>query len=467
MTKLPHNVLVLMSDEHRRDAAGFMGSDAGATPCLDKLAQRGMVFEQAYTPAPICVPARAAFATGQPTNRTGYWDSAKPYTGQPAGWMHALRDAGIHTATIGKLHYAAGCDHGASEEILPMHVAGRGWTVALVRDGSASFDAVDEMARDVGMGETETTRYDRAVTQAAVDWLRAPERARPWAAFVSLVTPHYPLIAPAEWRARIHASALPEITAPGAWPAHEELHRMRGFFDHDKWFDDARAVEARLSYYGLIAFMDHCMGQILMALEATGQAEDTLVLYVSDHGEMLGDHGFWGKSVMLEPSVAIPMVLAGPGVEPGRSNTLTSLLDIAPTMSAAFGLPEFKSIGRDLRTVNQAQSASDHTILSEHHDGGSTMGSFMIRWDRWKYIFYTAAQPQLFNLQNDPRELEDLAQSTAHADFLAEGERRLRLMCDPEAVSQRALSDQKARLQDLGGREAALSGAFSHTPIPK
>jgi len=177
MTARPRNLLILMSDEHRRDAAGFMGHPAASTPALDRLAERVIVFDNAYTPAPICVPARAAFATGLPTHRTSHWDSAAPWTGQPRGWMHTLRDAGVHTATFGKLHYKSGCDHGAIEEVVPMHVAAEGWTVGLIRDGTATFAAAPEMAREVATGETDTIRYDRTVTDAAVRWLASDDRA--------------------------------------------------------------------------------------------------------------------------------------------------------------------------------------------------------------------------------------------------------------------------------------------------
>ncbi len=217
--------------------------------------------------------------------------------------MHDLRDNGIHTTKIGKLHYTSGCDHGAVEEIEPMHVAGDGSTIALVRDGTATFDAAPELAR------------------------------------------------------------------------------IRRFCDHDSFFDDAGIAKARCSYLGLIAFMDDCMGQVLTALEQSGQADDTLVVYVSDHGEMLGDHGFWGKSVMLEPSVAVPVIVAGPGVPASRCITPVSLLDIATTTHKTVGLGGYDLPGDDLSTLAQQPDDPGRTAFSEHHDGGSTIGPIMVCWD--------------------------------------------------------------------------------------
>lgn len=468
MTARPRNLLILMSDEHRRDAAGFMGHPAASTPALDRLAERGIVFDNAYTPAPICVPARAAFATGLPTHRTSHWDSAAPWTGQPRGWMHSLRDAGVHTATFGKLHYKSGCDHGVIEEVVPMHVAGEGWTVGLIRDGTATFAAAPEMAREVATGETDTIRYDRTVTDAAVRWLASDDRAtRPWAAMVSLVTPHYPLVAPAEWRARIDPDLIPKPFAARALPAHPELRRLRDFFDHDPHFNDELMLEARLNYMALVAFMDDCMGRVLAALDAAGLADDTLVIYVSDHGEMLGDHGFWGKSVMLEGAVGIPMILSGPGVAAGRCATGASLLDIAPTALATFGLEPGDLPGADLRELAAAPDDPGRTVFSEYHDGGSTTGAFMVRWERWKYVHYTTERPQLFDVQTDPEESTDLGVDPAFASVRAEGLRRLRAICDPDLVDATAHSDQARRLAALGGRDAAMSIAFSHTPVPE
>lgn len=467
MTDHPRNLLILMSDEHRRDATGFMGHPAAPTPALDRLAARGMVFDNAYTPAPICVPARAAFATGLPTHCTGHWDSAAPWSGQPRGWMHALRDAGIHTATFGKLHYKAGSDHGAVEEIAPLHVAGEGWTVSLVRDGTATFAAAHELALEVATGETETTRYDRSVSDAAVEWIASTERTkRPWAAMVSLVTPHYPLVAPADWRARIDPDLIPPPVAARDRPAHPELRRIRDFYDHDPYFDDRLMAEARLNYMALVAFMDDCMGRVLAALEASGQAEDTLVIYVSDHGEMLGDHGFWGKSVMLEGSVGIPMIAAGPGVVAGRCATTASLLDIATTALPVFGQKAATLPGADLRDLAAAPDDPNRTGFSEYHDGGSTTGAFMIRWDRWKYVHYTSERPQLFDLRTDPGERVDLGANPDFSPIRAEGLRRLREICDPDQVDAAAHADQDRRLARMGGRDAAMSSAFSHTPIP-
>ena len=179
MTEATHrNLLILCSDEHRRDALGCMGHAHVKTPHLDALAARGTIFQNAYTPSPMCVPARAAMATGQPVHRIGAWDSAAPYAGRPESWMHRLRRAGVEVVSIGKLHFRSGeDDNGFSQERLPMHVGGGvGWAIGLLRDDPPAYDDAAELSADVGVGDSSYTEYDRQITSDACAWLADPAR---------------------------------------------------------------------------------------------------------------------------------------------------------------------------------------------------------------------------------------------------------------------------------------------------
>ena len=458
------NLLIIMSDEHRRDAMGCMGHGQVKTPHLDALAARGAVFENAYTPSPMCVPARAAFATGKQVCDIGYWDSATPYDGRVRSWMHALRDGGREVVSIGKLHFRSGeDDNGFSEEILPMHVVGGvGWAVGLLRENPPAYDSAAELAADVGVGSSSYTDYDLAITAAAENWL-AQRGEEPWAAFVSLVSPHYPLTCPQKFYDLYDPD---EMDLPVGWrdvPDHPEVQNIAEFFAYDGYFDEAQARQAKAAYFGLTSFMDHCVGRVLAALEASGQAEDTLVIYVSDHGEMLGDQGLWTKQVMYEASAGVPMIVAGPGVPAGRRvRTAASLLDVAET---AFGLARGEAAG----VVALANATDDpaRVVMSEYHDGGSKTGAFMIRWDRWKYVYYAGQRAQLFDLAEDPEERRDLALEAGFSDVLAQGEALLRSRCDPDGVNAQAFADQASRIAELGGERACQEAfVFNHTPTP-
>lgn len=467
------NLLLIISDEHRKDAMGCAGHPIVQTPHLDALAARGTRFTNAYTPSPMCVPTRAALACGTHVHRIGCWDSATPYDGTQPSWMHVLRGAGVDVTSLGKLHFRSGADdNGFSREILPMHVVGGiGWPIGLLRKDPPAYDATFELAADIGTGPSSYTDYDRAITRAAEDFLAAPPGG-PWAASVSLVSPHYPLTAPEEVASLYDPADMDLPIAYGAEerPDHSELDNIAGFFDYDRHFDPQKIRAAKAAYYALTTFMDRCVGRVMAALEASGQAEDTVVIYVSDHGDMMGDHGFWTKQVMYEASAGVPMIIAGPGVAAGGlCHTAASLIDIAPTAADVLGVRPCEAWpGASLRALAAARHDPGRTGFSEYHDGGSTTGTFMVRWDRWKYVHYVGHAPQLFDLSADPQERADCAADPACAGVLAEGFARLAAICDPDEVNQRCFADQAARVAALGGRQACLNAAaFSHTPTPE
>ncbi len=476
-----NNFLIIISDEHRRDAMGCAGHPVVKTPNLDRLAARGTVFENAYTPSPVCVPARASIACGDFVHRIRCWDSATPYRGFPMSWMHHLRDKGVEVTSIGKLHFrSAKDDNGFSREILPMHVVGGvGWPIGLLRKDPPVFESAPELSAQVGAGTSSYTDYDLAITGAACDWLRAREASDvPWATFVSLVSPHYPLVAPREYYDLYDPESVdfPIAYEHARRPRHSEVKNIARFFDYDRHFDRRKLREARVAYYGLVSFMDNCVGRILSALEQSGQSDNTVVVYVSDHGDMMGDHGLWTKQVMYEGSAGVPMIMAGPFVPEGkRVRTGTSLIDLAPTAVDVTGAGSRSSAelfpGRSLRLVAGEEDDLNRTAFSEYHDGGSTTGAFMVRWENWKFVHYAGHEAQLFDLALDPHELRDLARDNVNDPVviaaLQEGERRLRAICDPEEVNARCFDDQKRRIAELGGIEACKGAyVFNHTPTP-
>ncbi|MGI3184496.1 sulfatase-like hydrolase/transferase [Nioella aestuarii] len=451
------NTLFLMVDEMAWWAVGSASSLGAKTPHIDALAARGMVFDAAYTPSPICVPARAAIATGRYVHETGHWSSAEPYDGVLPSWGHRLREGGVEAVSIGKLHFRnEGDDTGFERQIQPLHVhEGKGWLLGLVRRPVPRYDATAGLAEELGAGWTGYTRYDLGVTEAACAWLAEPERkARPWAAFVSYLSPHYPLIAPEEFLSLYDPADY--VRPAEEVPDHPILREIAGFFAHDRHFmDEARGL-AHAAYRGLCSFVDAEVGKVLAALEASGQADDTLVIFTSDHGDMMGEKGFWTKSVMYEASTRVPLIMAGPGVMAGRRADPVSLIDIAPTLADVMGLGTNGFSGRSLL----GSPDPDRVVLSEYHDGGCSVGMTMLRWQarngmQWKYVHYAEGHwPQLFDLTADPGETDDLAK--ARPEILLFAEKRLAQIMDVEAVNARAHADQAQKVQLHGGRDAIL-----------
>jgi choline-sulfatase len=262
----------------------------------------------------------------------------------------------------------------------------------------------------------------------------------------------------------------PGIAEGPADPQHPVLRDMAKFWDYDSHFDPPSRERAKRAYFGLCSFLDDNIRQVLAALEDSGAAGETLVLYISDHGEMLGNHGFWTKSVMYEDAVGIPLIMSGRDVPAGVGDTPVSLTDIAATVESAVGLrPRPAEAPWQSRPLQEIAAAPDPArfLLSQYHDGGSPTGFFMIRQEDWKYVHYAGGHPpHLFNTADDPEERNDLGEDP---DFERQRERlqgRLTEILDPEAVNDQAFADQAALLQQLGGREAVMAlPGFNHTPV--
>ncbi len=479
------NLIVILSDEHNPKVAGFAGHPVARTPNLDRLAARGTRFTSAYTNCPICVPARASLATGRYVHQHRCWDNAIAYRGEPATWGHRAMDAGHRVVSIGKLHYQDSDPrrNGFSEEILPMHIVGGvGDLLGLIRDELPRRVGAMRLGPEAGPGESDYTRYDRDIVQATLRWLReeAPRhRDRPWILYVGFVAPHFPLVAPQAFWDLYEGVDLPwpKCYAADERPRHPFIDRQRRSMCFDEGFTDAAMVRRALQgYLGLTSFMDDNVGQILAEVEAQGLWGDTHVLYSSDHGDNLGARGLWGKSTMYEESAGIPMLLAGPGIPAARTvDVPVSLVDVFPTAIDALGLPAHPADadlpGHSLLALARGAQPV-RTVLSEYHAAAAQSGSYMIRHGRYKYIHYAAFRdfvppPMLFDLQADPEEMRDLAADPAHAAVLAECERRLRALLDPQAVDVAARDDQRTVIDAHGGTEAILGrGTFRYTPPP-
>lgn len=477
MSDKPRNIIVIMADEHARQVLGAYGNPHVKTPNLDRLAARGVLFENAYCNNPICVPSRASFATGRYTHQTGHWDNAKPYLGEEASWGHRLISRGHRAVSIGKLHYRNTTDPtGFSEQILPMHIhGGVGMVSGLLRERERK---IPQLAAEVASGDSEYLQYDRDIAAATVDWLTqtaARPDGKPWALFVSFVCPHFPLVAPPEFYNLIDPDTLPLPDRTIPENEHPAVAGMRRRSDYDSGFKDdpAHIRRALAAYYGMVAFQDANVGKILDTLEASGLSEDTLVVYTADHGDNLGQRRLWGKSNMFEEAAGVPMILAGPGVAPARVKTPVSLVDIHPTIIEAVGLPphpeDHDLPGRSLLALGAEADDAERTVFVEYHTVGTDRGQFLVRWGRYKYIHYEGYAPQLFDLEADPTERRDLAADPAFAELLAEGAARLAKICDPAAVDRAAWADQTARIEALGGAEALQDAkGFSYfTPAPK
>lgn len=471
----PANLLFILSDQHARDALRCAGHPVVHTPNLDRLAARGVRFQNTYTPCPICVPARASFATGRYVHQAGYWDNAFPYDGKAPSWHHRLRGEGWRIDSIGKLHFSgAGRDHGFSQEIDPLHVVeGVGDILGSVRDNPPLRNKRPGVL-EAGPGDSTYLRYDARNAERACEWLQAHrEDAAPWALYLSFVCPHPPYIAPPDLYGLYPPDKLPMPPQWRAeeWPDHPAMDYFRRFFAYDVPFSEQELRQLAAVYYATVTYLDRQIGRVLDALEELGLAASTRVIYTSDHGEALGARGMVGKFDLYDESAAVPLIAAGPDIPIGRVvETPVSLVDLYPTVLESAGIDptaeERTFPGRSLWQIARSPD-QDRTVLSEYHAFASRAGMFMLRNRQYKYIHYVGERPQLFDLLADPEERCDLAQDEAFRDVVQAFERELRAMLDPETVDARAKADQAARVDAYGGVEAVIRrGGFENSPTP-
>ena len=473
------NMLFIMSDEHNKRVLGAAGHPMIRTPNLDRLAANGVRFSDAYCNSPICVPSRASFHTGRYVHDIRFWDNAIPYDGSVTSWAHRLRDAGHRVDSIGKLHFRSeDDDNGFTQEHIPLHVVGGiGAANGLVRDPPPRRKAALRLAEQAGQGDSDYQRYDDNITAAAEQWIaaRAAEPDdKPWCLFVSLVCPHFPLISRPEWFGLYPESEVPwpNLYGKNERPNHPFVEALRQSQIYDEGFDSPEKVRRAIAaYFGMVSFVDHNVGRLMKALDTHGLDGETRVVYTSDHGDNLGTRGLWGKSDMYEEAAGIPMIMAGPEVPRGVVCTQpVSLVDGFPTIVDCVGL--LRDPGdADLPGANLldvvAGVAPPRTVFSEYHAAGSITGAFMIWHGSFKYVYYAGMPPQLFDLEADPYETQDLGQDPAFAGVVATCDARLRRVVDPDAMDELARKDQAARIEELGGRAAVEAmGSFSHSPVP-
>jgi len=473
------NLIVIMTDGHDPRYLGAAGNALMHTPALDRLAANGTRFANAYTTCPICVPARASFATGRHVHETACWDNAQAYDGSIPGWAQYLRDAGRSVEAIGKMHYRREEDPlGYNRQHEPMHIMdGVGMVWGAIRDPFPKLDRPFRLIKETGVGVSNYNLYDRRIANRTSEWLkeRAGMEGGPWALYVGFAAPHPPFIVPREYLDRypLDKVPMPKAYAKPGTPHHPWVKAQDDFIAQDGFFkDDEERRLAFASYLGLLSFIDAQIGFILDTLEETGLAAGTRVLYTSDHGDASGARGLWGKFNFYEESAKVPMILSGPDVPKGHvCETPVTLVDCHATILDGLGVaraaddPATES--RSLFELATLPDDPEREAFGQYHAFASPTGGFMLRKGRYKYHYYVGYPPELFDLAEDPEELHDLAPDPAHRETLDKMEALLRARIDPEDVDKQAKEAQAALIELHGGREKARNaGAPGTTPVP-
>ena len=459
------NILLVMADQLAAQALPMYGNAVCKAPNLERLAASGTVFENGYCNYPLCVPSRASMMSGRLTPEIGVWDNACELPSSQPTVAHWLRREGYRTILTGKMHFI-GPDqlHGFEERtVTDVYPADYQWIAdweagaAFVPSGTAMNGVVEAGPATRTMQEDYDEEVGFVAERAIFDFARDGDE-RPWFQVASFTCPHTPFVVSKRWWDLYEDVEIDE-PAVGAIPF-EELDYMSKalFFAHGRHRHDvsqAHLMAARRAYYGMISFIDHQVGRLLDALKASGQADDTIVLFTSDHGDMLGERGMWFKQSFHEWSSHVPLVVSLPGERtPARLDGVCSLVDVLPTLvDAAGGTVDAEHDGSSLLPLLRGEAADwPDTAICDYSGIGPCTPTRMVRRGSFKLIYTHGHPHQLFDLGTDPNELTNLAGDSAHAATLEE----LLAICmdgwDPEAIDREIRASQRRRkvLKEVG-----------------
>ncbi|MDP4590144.1 MAG: choline-sulfatase [Burkholderiaceae bacterium] len=462
MTKTP-NVLIIMADQLAASALPAYGHKVVQTPHLDQFAKTAAVFDSAYCNFPICSPSRASMMSGRLPHSIEAWDNAAEFSASIPTFAHYLSAAGYCTILSGKMHFV-GPDqlHGFTERLTTdIYPSDFSWTPdwrkgPKHRPTGVSMRPVLEAGPCVRSLQID---YDDEVlyhgTQKIYDLARSQDQG-PFCLTVAFSHPHPPFVTgQAHWDRYKTEDIDDPVVKPIPFDEMDEHSRWLHIAHAQNIYDvsPAQVRRARHAYYAMTRYIDYNVGHLLATLKETGLDQNTVVIFCSDHGEMLGERGMWFKQTFFEGSVRVPLMVSWPGhIKPQRVAAHVSLVDLLPTLlDLAAPAGEVEPVealdGQSwLPLLTGQDKGLERIVVSEYSSEGVCAASRMVRQGDWKYIFTYKLPPMLFNLKDDPYELKNLS---GDAKF-SEVEKKLNALAlknwEPSAIHDRILASQKRRL---------------------
>ena len=454
------NVLLIMSDQHNRDFMGCAGHPVVRTPALDALAEGGVRFTSAYCNYPLCCPSRMSFMTGRYASSIDCMTNRSYLNGEVPTFAHAFLRAGYDTAISGRMHFAGydqlhGFGRRLTGEIYPTVHAAAGWRLHEVLGDLAdtSGSTLTALVRS-GAGRSAFLDYDADVAAAAVDYLKNRSATDPpFLLTAGFMTPHCPYVAPERHYRTYQDLVTGEMLSPAATSTEHPYIRSL-IEEKGPGYPPGEEVQRRVlaAYCSLVTFGDELVARMVDQLEASGLADETIVVYTSDHGDQMGRHALWAKRTFYEGSIGVPLIVSAPGRTDGarvRADNV-SLMDLGSTLLDLAGVEPLENAEgvsfADLIT-DERPGSWHNTVIAENSvghrerliDGLSDRCSVhrMIKRDQWKYCYYQHAPPQLFDLNDDPAEDRNLSGDPAFAEIATSLETELLRDWDPEQIKSR------------------------------
>ena len=490
------NLLFITTDQQRFDSLPCYGLDFIHTPHLDRLAREGVVFERAYTPAPLCVPMRAAMMSGQWPSSTGAMGNGHWLASDTPTWPERVTSYQPGTfrtsAAIGKMHFHPWdarngfLDRISAEDKRHTYLPDD-YSKFLRAHGHQPFHPTEKPGYFEWLQASVTPlpkrfHEDAFVGDQAADWL-SRNASRPFAAWVSFPGPHDPYDPPEEMASMYYDAPIPEPVGSADELVHKpRAQQRRGSSSKSSvqyQIDPSEATPEqirrwRAHYYANITLIDEGIGKILRALEDAGALERTLIIFTSDHGDALGDHGLAYKSFFYESMAHVPLIIRGPGVVQGRRcASLVSTLDLVPLFYKTCGVEPPPTLqGIDIKPALSDPSVTlRETVFSEN------IGATMVRDDRWKYVHYANGDAELYDLHHDPDEINNLAPVPDHQaevsrlralileHFLANQRQHARSVERP-SEPQRAMLNYQYEQSDVPRSQPVTSGQAAPSQVP-
>jgi choline-sulfatase len=463
-------VLIIMSDQHKRDCLGVAGDRVARTPHLDALANSGVRFTSAYCSNPVCTPSRASLLTGLYTHNHQSWNNTVPLPVGKKTIAHYFASAGYTTGLVGKMHFVDAQTHGFDYKVgfndwfQYLGPKTKLYADELSRANSGSgMPEVDDFWRDIGdpwkndreldsregavaVGRPskipEDDHFESFIARESVRFLREyGTRQEPFVLISSFLKPHDPFM-PAERFAKMFRAE--DMRLPDTWGKVDlkTVPRVvRNAIERNaptpELKDPSEAKKRIALYYANLAQMDDCVGTVLKALNDQGLDKNTLVLYTSDHGEMLGEHGLWQKFEFYEASCGVPLIIRDPGATQagGVCEMPVSQVSLLPTLGELCGVPLPKLDAGSIREqVRDPSIRRDIPVFAEY-DLGKPAAKYMIRDGNLKYTFWTHDIAELYDLSTDPEEMNNLALKSEHSGTAARMKAKLLAWHQPRELN--------------------------------
>ena len=472
------NILILMADQLAARALPAYGNRVAKTPHIDALAAAGVVFESFYCNSPLCAPSRFSFLSGRMVSAIGAFDNAAEFPAQVPTFAHYLRRSGYQTALSGKMHFC-GPDqlHGFEERLTTdIYPADFGWTPDWTRfeERPSWYHTMDSATQAGPCTRTNQIDFDDEVIfnarQKLFDMARTQDR-RPFCLVASMTHPHDPYSIPQRYWDRYSGIDIdrPRVRASDV-PLDPHSRRLRHVCGLDlQPVDDAQTQAARRAYYGAVSYVDDQIGVLLSALEDAGFADGTIVIVLADHADMLGERGLWYKMNFFDTACRIPLIVHAPKqFGPRRVAQSASLVDLLPTLCELCIGPDASYVteldGKSLVPALQGAATADE-VIGEYLAEGVVAPMVMIKRGRYKFIHSPTDPDQLYDLIEDPDEMQNLAAMGSHAARVQNLRAEVAKRWDLEALSAEVIASQQRRLMVYDALRAGRYTPWDFQPL--